>query len=148
MMKYNRERSTKVTLSLDEVKDILFKGFDDKILSKLILSYNHEVYPVLKIDGRDISDEENQKIEDHLKSILENGIIPPQAQSISIESSIKDLDISVRCINCLMAAEIDTIRDLVCLTMNDLLKITNLGKRSAEEIRSSLEEKGLSLSKT
>ena len=47
-----------------------------------------------------------------------------------------------------MAAEIDTIRDLVCLTMNDLLKITNLGKRSAEEIRSSLEEKGLSLSKT
>ena len=63
-----------------------------------------------------------------------------------LESSIEELDLSVRSFNGLKRAGINTIEDLIKNnTVDDLLKVRNLGKKSIEEVIQKLEDKGLSL---
>jgi DNA-directed RNA polymerase subunit alpha len=57
---------------------------------------------------------------------------------------VSDLELSVRSYNCLQAAEIKTIRDLVQKTEQDMLKYKNFGKKSLDEMKEILEEMGLS----
>jgi DNA-directed RNA polymerase subunit alpha len=45
-----------------------------------------------------------------------------------LKSRLVDLDLSVRALNCLKAAEVDTLGDLVKFNKNDLLKFRNFGK--------------------
>lgn len=54
-----------------------------------------------------------------------------------------DMDLSVRALNCLRAAEIDTLKDLVMCYRNDLLKFRNFGKKSLTELDEFLERLGL-----
>jgi DNA-directed RNA polymerase subunit alpha len=57
-----------------------------------------------------------------------------------------DLEFSVRSRNCLGRAGLDTVGDLVRLTEEDLLKVRNLGTKSAEEIKQVLQDRlGLAL---
>ena len=63
----------------------------------------------------------------------------------SIGNSIEDLELSVRSYKCLMAEEIYTINKLIDRTENDLLKTPNLGRRSLNEIKEKLAERGLKL---
>ncbi len=58
---------------------------------------------------------------------------------------IADLALSVRARNCLDGANIQTLRDLVTLSENDVMNLKNLGKTSLSEIKSKLAEHGLSL---
>ena len=51
-----------------------------------------------------------------------------------LESELSDQDLSVRALNCLKAAEVDTIGDLVRYNRNDLLKFRNFGKKSLTEL--------------
>lgn len=61
-----------------------------------------------------------------------------------LEKSIEELELSVRSYNCLEAAGIKTIRDLVQKSEGDMLKYRNFGRKSLTEIKSILKEMGLS----
>ncbi len=58
-------------------------------------------------------------------------------------SKLADLDLSVRALNCLKSAEIDTLGDLVSFDKNDLLKFRNFGKKSLSELEDLVDTKGL-----
>jgi len=58
---------------------------------------------------------------------------------------VEDLELSVRSANCLKAAEIATIGDLVSRSENEMLSFHNFGKKSLDEIKSILESLGLEL---
>lgn len=57
---------------------------------------------------------------------------------------VRDLDFTVRAINCMTAADIDTVADLVQCRKEDILKFRNFGKKSMRELDSFLESNGLS----
>ena len=60
-----------------------------------------------------------------------------------LKTPLEDLDLSVRAFNCLKAAKINTLEELVQFNTNDLLKFRNFGKKSLVEIEALLHEKGL-----
>jgi DNA-directed RNA polymerase subunit alpha len=60
-----------------------------------------------------------------------------------LKTKLIDLDLSVRALNCLKAAEVDTLGDLVKFNKNDLLKFRNFGKKSLTELDELLESMNL-----
>ncbi len=64
------------------------------------------------------------------------------------EMSIEDLDLSVRAFNCLKRANINTVGQLIQMTVEDMMKVRNLGQKSLEEINLKLSQLGLSLRTT
>lgn len=60
-----------------------------------------------------------------------------------LKSKLVDLDLSVRALNCLKAADVETLGDLVSFNKNDLLKFRNFGKKSLTELEDLVENKGL-----
>jgi DNA-directed RNA polymerase subunit alpha len=62
--------------------------------------------------------------------------------------TIEELDMSVRSVNCLKRAGIDTVEDLTNRTEEDMIKVRNLGKKSLEEVIQKLQSLGLSLRKS
>jgi len=61
-----------------------------------------------------------------------------------LKTKLVDLDLSVRALNCLKAAEVETLGDLVKFNKNDLLKFRNFGKKSLTELDVLLEAMSLS----
>ena len=61
-----------------------------------------------------------------------------------LKTKLVDLDLSVRALNCLKAAEVETLGDLVKFNKNDLLKFRNFGKKSLTELDELLESMSLS----
>jgi DNA-directed RNA polymerase subunit alpha len=51
-----------------------------------------------------------------------------------LKTKLVDMDLSVRALNCLKAAEVDTLGDLVSFNKNDLMKFRNFGKKSLTEL--------------
>lgn len=62
-----------------------------------------------------------------------------------LETTIEELDLSVRSSNCLKRAGINTVEELTQKTEDDLMKVRNLGKKSLQEIKDKLNELELSL---
>lgn len=60
-----------------------------------------------------------------------------------LKTSLEDLDLSVRAYNCLKAAKINSLGELVRYDMHELLKFRNFGKKSLVEIEELLQNKGL-----
>lgn len=65
----------------------------------------------------------------HIRQLLKNRLV--------------DLDLSVRALNCLKAADVDTLGDLVSYNKNDLLKFRNFGRKSLTELEELVSAKGL-----
>lgn len=61
-----------------------------------------------------------------------------------LKTKLIDLDLSVRALNCLKAAEVESLGDLVKFNKNDLLKFRNFGKKSLTELEELLETMSLS----
>lgn len=61
-----------------------------------------------------------------------------------LKSKLSDMDLSVRALNCLKAADVETLGELVQFNKNDLLKFRNFGKKSLTELDELVERKGLS----
>ena len=61
-----------------------------------------------------------------------------------LKTKLIDMDLSVRALNCLKAAEVDTLGDLVSFNKNDLMKFRNFGKKSLTELEELVLLKGLS----
>ena len=60
-----------------------------------------------------------------------------------LKSKLSDMDLSVRALNCLKAADVETLGELVQFNKNDLLKFRNFGKKSLTELDELVERKGL-----
>ncbi|NLP47892.1 MAG: DNA-directed RNA polymerase subunit alpha [Clostridiales bacterium] len=62
-----------------------------------------------------------------------------------LEMSVEELELSVRSFNCLKRANINTVGELISKSVDDLLKVRNLGKKSQEEIEAKLATLNLTL---
>ena len=62
-----------------------------------------------------------------------------------LETTIEELDLSVRSYNCLKRAGINTVEELIMRDQEEMMKVRNLGKKSLEEVQQKLEAMGLSL---
>lgn len=60
-----------------------------------------------------------------------------------LKTKLVDMDLSVRALNCLKAADVDTLADLVSFNKNDLLKFRNFGKKSLTELEELVHSKQL-----
>jgi DNA-directed RNA polymerase subunit alpha len=60
-----------------------------------------------------------------------------------LKTPLHDMDLSVRAYNCLKAADIRTLGDLVQLDLSDMMKFRNFGKKSLTELENLVAEKGL-----
>ena len=61
-----------------------------------------------------------------------------------LKTKLIDMDLSVRALNCLKAAEVESLGDLVSYNKNDLMKFRNFGKKSLTELEELVVLKGLS----
>lgn len=93
-------------------------------------------------------------LKDHILLFINFDIEPEQEESPEIDEevlrirkllkmSVDELELSVRSHNCLMAANIKTIGDLVRRDEPEMLKFRNFGRKSLSELTKILEEKGL-----
>ncbi|GAB3331579.1 DNA-directed RNA polymerase subunit alpha [Marivirga atlantica] len=60
-----------------------------------------------------------------------------------LKTSLNDLDLSVRAYNCLKAADVKSLGDLVSLEISDMMKFRNFGKKSLAELEQLVADKGL-----
>ena len=63
----------------------------------------------------------------------------------ALKLTIEELDLSVRSFNCLKRANINTVRDLISRTPEEMMKVRNMGKKSLDEVQNKLAMMGLSL---
>lgn len=69
-------------------------------------------------------------------------------QNKNLEMPIEELELSVRSYNCLKRAGINSVEDLTQRTVEEMMKVRNLGKKSLEEVENKLDELGLALKKS
>ena len=63
----------------------------------------------------------------------------------ALETTIEELDLSVRSFNCLKRANINTVEDLINKTEDEMMKVRNLGRKSLDEVIDKLNKLGFSL---
>lgn len=69
----------------------------------------------------------------------------PERPDTVMKMTIEELDLSVRSFNCLKRANINTVEDLTNKTVEEMIKVRNLGRKSLEEVEHKLAMMGLSL---
>lgn len=80
-------------------------------------------------------------------SYIERKKIDPALRNLQrlMNMKITELEVSVRCANCLHAAKIEYVKELVTKTETELLRLRNFGKKSLEEVETVLDRYGLHL---
>jgi len=116
-----------------------------------------EVWTNGSVTPQDAVAEAARILEDHFELFVhfpqegaaEEEVVPVTGPRLELNEnlfrSVDELELSVRAYNCLKAANIRTIADLVQKTETELLKTKNFGKKSLNEIKTILVEMGLSL---
>lgn len=97
-----------------------------------ILIYHFMLFSDEKISLEATQNEENEEFDEevlHMRQLL--------------KTKLTDLDLSVRALNCLKAADVETLGQLVSYHRNDLLKFRNFGKKSLTELDEKLESLNL-----
>ena len=82
------------------------------------------------------------------ESVANKSTIVDKPESVKdkvLEMSIEEMDLSVRSFNCLKRANINTVRDLISRTPEEMMKVRNMGKKSLDEVQNKLAMMGLSL---
>lgn len=98
-----------------------------------ILIYHFMLFSDEKITLETSDTEDNEEFDEevlHMRQLL--------------KSKLVDMDLSVRALNCLKSAEVETLGELVVFNRNDLLKFRNFGKKSLTELDELLANLGLS----
>jgi len=111
---------TNGTISADEAISLAAKILNDHLALFIDLSETAK-HTVVMTD----------KEEDQTKKIL--------------ETTIEELDFSVRSYNCLKRANINTVKDLITKSEEDMMKVRNLGKKSLDEVKAKLKDLKLQL---
>lgn len=70
---------------------------------------------------------------------------PQNEEPPALKLTIEELDLSVRSFNCLKRANINTVRDLISKTPEEMMKVRNMGKKSLDEVQNKLANMGLAL---
>ncbi|MBR1889919.1 MAG: DNA-directed RNA polymerase subunit alpha [Alloprevotella sp.] len=96
------------------------------------------IYHFALFSDENITEDNSANIENH--PIDEEALRMRQL----LKQKLNDLSLSVRALNCLKAANVETLADLVQLNKNDLLKFRNFGKKSLTELDDLLASKNLS----
>lgn len=112
-----------------------------------------EVWTNGAFSGKEIISLAAQILSEHinlfsLSNVLEDTILKPSQAGMETkirEMNIEDMDLSVRSYNCLKRANIHTVDDLTKKTVDDMLKVRNLGRKSLDEVIAKLNSYGLSL---
>lgn len=86
-----------------------------------------------------------EMLENDAKDIVNIKEKTEDSKTKALETSIDDLDFSVRAYNCLKRANIHTLQDLVNKDESEIMKIRNLGKKSLKEVLDKIKEMGLDL---
>ncbi len=78
---------------------------------------------------------------------VERKEIDPELKNLKklMHMSVDELELSVRCSNCMAAAQIDIVRELIALTEDNMLHLRNFGKKSLDEVKKVLQRYGLKL---
>ena len=79
---------------------------------------------------------------DAIKGLMKQNIEDPQQKML--ETSIDDLELSVRAYNCLKRAGITSVQDLIDKSEDEMMKIRNLGRKSLKEVIDKIKDMGLS----
>ncbi len=98
-----------------------------------ILIYHFMLFSDEKITIEDSADVENEEFDEEVLRMRQ-----------LLKTRLVDMNLSVRALNCLKAADVETLGDLVQFNKNDLLKFRNFGKKSLTELDDLLD--GLNLS--
>ncbi len=91
------------------------------------------------------SDEKIAQIEE-MPQAVEEFDEDAQAMRQLLKTKLVDLELSVRALNCLKAAEVETLGELVHHSQSDLLKFRNFGKKSLTELEDLVSSMGLTFS--
>lgn len=106
---------------------------------ELIEEQENVVELIMQIKGKkQFLEQMNVELDEKIKNIMINGEVSPL-------TSIRELDLSIRSLNCLRRADINTLGDLLDKTEEDMMKIRNLGRKSLKEIIRTLDDMGLHL---
>lgn len=88
----------------------------------------------------------------HFVNLSDEKIVEPVLQSVEdggqekkLETTIEELELSVRSFNCLKRAGINTVADLISRSEDEMMKVRNLGRKSFEEVRDKLKSMGFDL---
>ena len=84
-------------------------------------------------------------MEGNVRNLAGSGSSTQEMESDELNKSIDELELSVRSYNCLKRAGINTVEDLCAKSMDDLMKVRNMGRKSLDEILNKLESMGLHL---
>ena len=85
---------------------------------------------------------DNPEFTDAIRGLMRQNEEDPRQKLL--ETSIDDLELSVRAYNCLKRAAINNVQDLVNKSENEMMKIRNLGRKSLKEVIDKIKEMGLS----
>ena len=85
---------------------------------------------------------DNPEFTDAIKGLMKQNDEDPKQKLL--ETSIDDMELSVRAYNCLKRASINNVQDLVNKSENEMMKIRNLGRKSLKEVMDKIKEMGLS----
>lgn len=85
---------------------------------------------------------DNPEFTDSIRNLMKQNEEDPKQKLL--ETSIDDLELSVRAYNCLKRAAINNVQDLVNKSENEMMKIRNLGKKSLKEVIDKVKDMGLS----
>lgn len=118
----------------------------DEAVAKAVSTLMDQLRPFKYICGA-VRDKELEKEIDlpEIPPIDESGVKREDEYSQKLDRTIEDLDLSVRSFNCLKRAGINTVKDLVAMTEDELMKVRNLGRKSLEEVKKKLEDDNLTL---
>ena len=111
---------------IDSPKDALKEAAKILIHHFMLFSDEKITLDTSEVDGSEEFDEEIL----HMRQLL--------------KSKLVDMDLSVRALNCLKAADVETLGELVVFNKTDLLKFRNFGKKSLTELEDLLESLNLS----
>ena len=84
---------------------------------------------------------DNPEFTDAIRGLMKQNEEDPRQKLL--ETSIDDLELSVRAYNCLKRAAINNVQDLVNKSENEMMKIRNLGKKSLKEVIDKIKDMGL-----
>ena len=110
--------------------------------SELLIS-NLKIFQAIEGLVPDEPDMEDEEVDFPPQSSVTLPPLENEEQKI-LNTTIEDLDLSVRSYNCLKRAGIAIVGDLVNRTEEDMMKVRNLGRKSLEEVKKKLDEYGLS----
>lgn len=116
----------------------------DEAVAKAVSTLIDQLKPFKYVYGAFVEETEKEPELPELPPVDE-AALQEDEYSQKLERTIEDLDLSVRSFNCLKRAGINTVKDLVAMTEDELIKVRNLGRKSLEEVKKKLEDDELSL---